>query len=408
MRFNKPYFNADAGAGAQGGGGGTTTPPATPPTSATPPATPPPATPSAEDEAKEFETLYLKGEQLSETEKAKFDALKGKYNAAFVDAEGKPLTPEQVKTQRELEAKVSTILAKPENERTPEELKFLADNTEADEPAPSVYSQVNELRGVEYDIDYGDTDPNSPEGIAIREDYIENTAREEFEKELQTKFPRAYQFFMHVSNGGKEEDFFKSENRDFKSIKLSDGNSSQQEKIVRTAFELKGISPAIMDTLVAGLKDSGKLAEVAKQELEALQAQQTKAEEARAAEVRAAREKQDKDLTDLATNVKTLVTKGFNNIVVPEKDRKGFLEFFSKEIDYHNGQIFRVKALDTKALEKELMSLYFEYKGGDLSGLVERKQKTAAAVKLKNSIKVQVTPRTQGGTNKNYIPLAEL
>lgn len=410
MLIRKPYFNADAGAGQTGGGGGTTNPDpnSNPNPSQSPAATggePPAGDPAVE--TKEFEDLSAKG-TLTDAEKARFEVLKSKYEVTFLGEDGKPLTPDQIKAHREIEAKVNAILAKPEDQRTAEDNAFLAENTEEDKPATTVYDQVNELRGVTYDIDYGDVDPASPEGIALREDHIEKQAIDGFENELRTKLPRAYQFFMHLQSGGKEDDFFKPENQDFKSIKLTKDNKGQQERIVRTALQLKGNSPIIIDTLIASLKDGGKLEEVATHELEALQAEQSKMEEAKAAKAAELKAKETKDLQSLADNVKALVNKGFDGIVIPEKERKAFLDHFAQQVDYHNGQIYRVQTIDQKELNKVMKAAYFEFKGGDLKGLVERTAKTQNAVKIRTKIKAQVTPKATGTQNKNYIPLGNL
>jgi hypothetical protein len=408
MRYGRRYYDPAAGAGAPGGGGGGTPPTPDSTGGAQGGGTPNP-TPEPEVEAKEFENLYIKGDTLSEAEKSRFEVLKGKYDLNFLGEDGKPLTPEALKAHREVEAKVNAIIAKPEEQRTPDEIKFLSENTEPDEPAPSVYSKVDEIRGTTYEIDYGDVDPNTPEGIALREDFIEKQAIESFENELQTKLPRAYQFFMHMKSGGKEEDFFKPENQDFKSIKLTAENKGQQEKVIRTAMQLRGNSPVIIDTLITSLKDTGKLHEVATQELEALQQQQVRAESERASKATELRQKQEQDMTVLAEGVKTLVKKGFDGIVVPEKEHKAFFEYFGQQIEYHNGQIFRINVLNPKELAKTMKAMYFEFKGGDLKGLVEREAKSKHALRIKSQVKTQVTPKAQGATGgKQYVPLSEI
>jgi hypothetical protein len=402
MRFSKPYFNPDAGAGTQGGGGGATTPPANQPPAnapATPPTTPP-TTPDASSE--------VKGDALTADEKARFDVLKGKYNITYFGEDGKtPLTPDQLKAYKETEAKVNQILEKPEDQRTAEDLKFLADNTEPDGPVPSVYDKVNELRERTYDIDYGDIDPLSPEGIVLREEHIEKTAIDEFENALKTKLPRAYQFMLHVQHGGKEEDFFKPENQDFRSIKLDKGQKGQQERLVRTALALKGNSPTIIDTLITSLKDSDKLFEVAEQELQALQQQQVQREQERSQKAAALKAQEEKDLSDLGNAFDTALKKGIDGIVIPEKDRKGFNEFFSQQIDYHNGQIYRVQTLNTKDLNKVLKAMYFEFKGGDLGGLVDRKAASKQAIKIKGAIKPTVTPKATSN-GKPFLPMSQV
>lgn len=394
MFIKKPYFNADAGADPNGGG-------------STPPA-PAPNPPAPEAEAKEFETLLAKEATLSEEEKTRFEALKGKFDYTPVGEDGKPLTPEELAAFKEVETKVNAILAKPEDQRTPEEIKFLEENTEEDVEEPNVYARVNELREIDEDIDYGDLDPTTPEGIAHRENVLEERAVRDFESGLAEKFPRGYQFLMHLAAGGTEEDFFKPENQDFRSVKLEPNDKKGQEKVLRDAMRAKGISPVIIDASITSLKDGAQLYEAAKAELEALQAQQAKQETEKARIVAAQKQKQEQDINSFYDVVEHSVKKGFDNIVVPQADQGPFLKFLSKHIDYHEGQFYRTKLIQPKELAKELKVAYFEFKGGDLKSVVENKAKSQQALRLKGKVvKHSITPKG-GNPQKRYLGLSEV
>jgi len=367
--------------------------------------------PEKEVETKELETLNSKDQTaLTEQEKARLTELQGKYEQVYKDAKGNVLTKEQVAAAKELETKVNTILNKPEDQWTPEEKKFIEENTEpTEENKKSVYQQIDEQRGLDLGIDYGDVDPLSVEGVALREEVLEKRAVKEYDNTLKAKYPRAYQFMVHVAQGGKEEDFFKPENADFKSLTINKEDKAGQEKILRMALAAKGNSSAIIEAVITSVKDKVALYETAKEELEKLQAEQNQKEQANLARANAMKQKEEQDYANLADSIETAVSKGFEGIVVPEKDRRSFLDFLGSRLDYNNGRFYVAKELNPKEITKELKYQYFEFKGGDLKGLVEREAKAQVARKIKSAIKAEIVPKNGGtGGSSNYKPLKEI
>ena len=158
-------------------------------------------------ETEKYGSYLSKGyDNLTDTEKKEFDTFKEKYEYQELDKEGKPLTEEAKKQIKETQDKIKAIELKAEKDRTVDETKFLADNLEVEEV--DVYKQVDELNGFSPEVDYGTADPKSAEGIAKRESSIVEAALKDYDDELKEKFPRAYQYFLHVQNGGKDDDFF--------------------------------------------------------------------------------------------------------------------------------------------------------------------------------------------------------
>lgn len=362
-----------------------------------------------EVEVKELETLAGKdATTLTDTEKTRLAELQGKYEEVVKGADGKPLTPEQVAAIKEVETKVNTILAKDPTTWTPEEKKFIEENTEEEKDKRSIYEQVDEAKGAALDIDYGDVDPNSVDGIILREETIAKSAVREYDNTLKEKYPRAYQLMLHLAQGGKEEDFYKPENADFKSLTITKEDKAGQENVLRIALAAKGNSSAIIEAVITSVKDSAKLYETAKDELEKLQAAQAKTEQERVARASALKKKEDDDFAALATSIETAVTKGFEGIVVPEKDKKGFLDFLSSRIDYSNGNFYVAKPLNAKEIAKELKYQYFEFKGGDLKGLIEREAKSQNTRKLKNSIQKTFVPKGTSTPPPKFTPISQL
>jgi hypothetical protein len=391
--------DGDGGTGPAGGGnpGGSTPPPAAPAAPA-----------DSEKETLELTELAGKEASLDDAGKARLNELRGKYDVVLKHEDGTPLTAEEVKVYRETEAKVTTILAKPEAQRTADEIKFLKENTE-DENQASVYDQVDELTGVKYDIDYGDIDPLTPQGIALREDHIADKAVEAFDNQLKAKYPRAYQLMLHLDAGGKEEDFFKPENSNFKAIVLKKDDVAGQEAALRLALTAKKMSPGMIDVLVTSLKDKGELYENAKTELEAMQKVQEVVEQQRAAVEQQRRQREEADMRGFADLLDNTIQKGFDGIVIPATDRAKFTKFIGDRIDYQNGTFYTVKTIDPKELAKELKVAYFEFKGGDLKGLVERTATTQNTLKIKAKVKQEFVPKSPAaGGGKPRIKIGDL
>jgi hypothetical protein len=194
-------------------------------------------------EVAELEGLLNK-ETLTEAEKVRANELKTKHASILdikeVDETGKPLTEEEKKAQKEKEDRIKAIQAKPEGQRTLDEVKFLKDNVIVQK---SIYEQVDELRGEAIPVNYEGTDPNSPEGILKREETIADLAVDAYDEQLQKNYPMGYDFLKHLQAGGKPEDFFKVAKQDFLSIQLSKTDVSTQESVYRTALGLKGLTP---------------------------------------------------------------------------------------------------------------------------------------------------------------------
>jgi hypothetical protein len=389
MNFKRIYFNANP----DGGGGADPNAPQLP----------------SDEETKLFQSLYEKGEDaLTEEEKKQFQTLKGKFDLEEIGEDGKPLTPEQKKAIQEVETKVKTILAKPEKERTVDEINFLKENTEIEEP--DLYSQVDEITGYPVKLDYGDVDPKSPEGIAKREVFIRETAQKEYDELLRERYPRAYAFMNHIATGGKEEDFFKPENKDYLSVSLTKTDTVAQESFYRQALALRGNKPEQIEALVRYAKDSGKLFEESKSELEALQARQ-KLEEERKTE---ASEREQREYSEAVTSFYNLlqqqIEKGINGSVIPIPERRNFLKFVADNTIYdnENKRFTIIRSVDPKNIEKEMALEWFKYKGGDLKAMVEAKAKTENAIKIKKRYSAKITPRSAGATTKRIVSLGEL
>lgn len=395
MIIQTPYFNPD---------------PTPTPTGGTPPPTPPDPTEGGtpNPEVTELETLTSKdAATLTDVEKTRLTELQTKYDVVLKDDKGNPLTPEQITAYKEKEKKFNEILAKPEDKRTKEEIDFLKENGNEEENKKSLYEQVDEFTGNKLEIDYEGIDPMSVEGVARREQVIREAAAREFDQTIKAKYPRAYQYMLHLSQGGKEEDFFKPENQNFTSLTIKKDDPAQQEQILRAVLAAKGNSPVIIDASITSLKD-GQLYETAKAELEAIQAVQKQRELQREQQAEAKKRREDQEVEQFSNQLDSAIVKGFDGIVVPQVERDKFQKFVYEQLDYQNGNFMLVKRIDPKELSKMLKTAYFEFKGGDLKGLIDRSAATKNALKFKSAIKVEIVPKGAGTQASKYVPLGSI
>lgn len=366
-----------------------------------------------EAEIVEFETLSAKdAAALTAEEKVRFDALSAKYEVQELDEEGKPLSPEAKAKFVEVKTKVDAILAKPEDKRTPEEIKYLTDNTEEDKSSTkSVWEQVDEMTGRPVEVDYeaeGIKDPTSPEGVALREEVIREQTIAEYEQVMKEKAPRAYELMIHLAQGGKEEDFFAPENEDFSRITVKKDDLAGAERVYRKALVLKGNAPDEIDALVQTAKDNSKLYDKAKAELEALQQGQAERTTRNEQRIRALEKKKVEDMDKMGTTLETKIKSGFGGIQVPILERQKFLAQLGSSITYDGrGNFLLVKEVKAENIDNVLKTEYFGFKNGDLKTVADNLAKTKNAIKIKNSFKTKVVPKSQG-ERKVAVPLSQI
>lgn len=357
-------------------------------------------------ETTQLETLLAKDvTALTAEDKVKLDQLKTKYNITEVNEDGLELTPEQKQAKAATDKKISDISAKSEGQRTLEEIQFLKDNTQE---VSDIYEEVDQLSGIPVAVDYGNIDPKSAEGILKREETIREQAANQYDAELKQEFPVAYQLMLHLKNGGKTEDFFKSDTDDYQSVVLAKLDTTLQETIYRKALTIRGNTPEQVDSLVQIAKDKGKLYDQSKFELENLQRKQLIEERGRAEGAKAAELKEAQLQSSFNQEFASLLEKGVKGVVIPKTERKQFEDFMKSSIYVQAGRLLYVKEINPKDLQDEVAANYFKFKKGDLSVIAARKASSMNADKVRASIKYKITPKSTADKPVAYTPLSQL
>jgi len=368
-------------------------------------AVPPTAEQIAADETR-LEELTSKEESLTEVEKTELANIQSKYDLKTVREDGTEYTPEELKKIEDDIKKVDLIRAKPEDQRTIAEIKFLNDNSI--EAITDLYSQVDELTGNDLGIDYGDLKANTPEWVARREETIADRAMENYDKQLKNDFPLAYQLLLHQQAGGKVEDFLKVNTQDYTSVVLSREDKGTQEMIYRQALAVRGNTQEQVDALIQVAKDKGKLFENSEAELKKLQAGQKSEMAQNEQRIRAAKAVETQVIQNFSTSFNGMLDKGFAGIKVPQAQKAGFNDFIGSQVFVRDGKLIQYKELDSKDLENEIAAQYFKFMKGDLTKVVERRANSIVANQLKNRVKQKLVPKSSNMQQSKIVPMAEV
>lgn len=353
-----------------------------------------------------LETLLSKEEaQLTTEEKASLITLKGKYNIEELNEDGTALTPEQKTAKVALEKKLTDTLAKPENQRTLEEIKFIQDNIV--KPV-SVYEEVDQLSGISVSVDYGTVNPLSAEGIMKREEALRTQAVQEYDQQLKEETPLAYQFMLHLKQGGTAEDFLARETDNYQDIELTKTDVAGQESIYRKSLTLKGNTAEQVDALVQIAKDKGKLFESSKVELVGLQKRQALDNQKREQGIKAQQGRETQLTNSFFSELDKALNTGIKGVTIPKAEHKAFAEFVKENTYMRDGKLLYIKELDPKNLQEELAANYFKFKKGDLSAIVTRRAASLNAERVKAAIKYKITPKSEGQGAPKYVPMSQI
>lgn len=272
-----------------------------------------------------------------------------------------------------------------------------------DEDGTQFIDAVEKITGRKYDIKYPDgVFPNTPEGIAHRENAIRDLAVQDFETWFQRENPRAYAYFLHLQGGGTDDTFL----GDQKGYQLPEqtamkASADMQSQVYTQDLMLKGLDAPTAKALVdMAVKDNtlGAKADAAWANLDKIQKDQLKA----------LQEDNEKAEKLFNTNLAALTARISNGIksemsfVVPEAHQPAFQKYIMDNLRYDNGNFYMVQPVGTDNLKVAMETLFFQYMKGDLSSLVTKEAKTKAAQTLRLRLKgTSATPGSGNGVVNN-------
>lgn len=273
------------------------------------------------------------------------------------------------------------------------------------------YTAVDQLTGTPVTVDYGEVDPLSPEGVALRDKAVRQDEVSRFENHLKTNDPRSYAYFLHRSAGGDDESFFAQ-----KTVALPDEATFQnsveaQTSLYRKALIDRGVDEDIADASVAkAIKDNTlglKAAQVYKNIRESQARELVEAEEAAARQEAEFVQKCDATINTLNSNIDN----GSMKFIVPDAKKVEFKQFVKDSLRHEDGKFYAVSEI-TGTPQNVLEALYFQYIKGDLKSLIEKRAETKAVQRLKLGVQKASGGLPKGATAakkaSTYVPLGSI
>ena len=275
-----------------------------------------------------------------------------------------------------------------------------ADDTDnvADEPTENsseFWKAVEDITGIELEVEYPEgVDPLSPEGVALREQTLANSAVDNYDNHLKETHPRAYAFFLHLQNGGTEESFFEQKAPTLPTRTEFLANLDVQSETVKNSLILKGVPPNVAQATVdAYLKDnilSEEAVKIYDQYEDAQRRQIAEAELLNSENLR----RQKENEKALINTVQEGITKEMN-FVIPQAKVNDFTNFVYDNIRQDNGEYYLVQPINRDSIKTTLEALYLQYVKGDIRSLVERQAKNKAVQRLR--LNMEKDSRTKAG-----------
>lgn len=256
---------------------------------------------------------------------------------------------------------------------------------------------------------------DSPEGVVA---YVSSVIQAREEEIREATVNRLYQevpvledvINYYVANGNSLEGF--NEIPDRTNITIDESNEAQCESIIRQAFKELG-RPGDVNKYIQYFKDSGQLADVAKEELAALQEADKATKEQLAAEAeRVAKEDEEKELaywSDVKKVVESKKIAGYqipDNIIIERDGKKisatptDFFNYMYQVDDKGKSRyMYDLEKRDPKThRDDQILRAYLTFVGGNYGSLVDMaiKDKEVKNIKLK-SVKttakgIKITP----------------
>lgn len=291
--------------------------------------------------------------------------------------------------EQETEEEKELRLAKEqEDELTEEEQEALAKKKTEDEG--SFWGDVEAITGNSIEVDFGDVEPDSPEGAALREEVLTKRAVEDNLAYLEENFPEGFKALMHVSNGGKVEDLLSASTTDYKSLVIEETNVEAQKSFMKDYYIDKGFSEAKALRNVEDDEDSEeglfKNFSAALKEKQDFQETSTKETFERQEKIKLAQDNQDRKFGETLSSVINTGKVGSFNI--PKKDAESFYNHVLNHVQRQdNGTYALTVPLTNENFGEQLQQMFFGFKKGDLSKFVETKAATENSKRLKRNMR---------------------
>lgn len=349
----------------------------------------------------------------TETEEVETDNEETDENEEQEEVIEKPKAKATEKKVEKVEKKIETIKTQEEEDesKTPDAIKGKteeADKEGEEESDPlKFFEEVEKVTGRAVEVDYGDVDPLSPQGVALRESAVVEQALDSWLEEMENNFPTVFRALKHANNGGDPAELFtQTTTRDYSKVALKEGDDALAKQILTEYYQAKGVkNPAKLAQLLETDEDStGGLVGEASAALKELQTEQ---EEQRnkvlEEQERKAAEQKKKDTLLITAVDEVLESRQLGDFKIADRNEAGqFRQYVLQNIrKTTDGKYEIATPLDDRNLTKQLQFQYFQFKQGDLSKIIQQKVGTEKAKDLRLRLKGEQEKKKTTTTSEN-------
>lgn len=275
------------------------------------------------------------------------------------------------------------------------------DDDDGDTEDGTFWDDVDKLTGVKIEVDYQGVDPESPEGAVLREEAVSRYAIDNHLNRLKDLFPREFRALEHAANGGQLEDLFSPQEPDFSQITVKEDDvDAQRAQMMSYYTNFKGFSTAKAKRMIEADEDSEEgLFKTTQDAIKERAAIQEKERIKREENTRKQAEAQKQADIQMVNTISGVIKKGeLGTFRVPKSEVADFENFIFSSVTRNNqGGYTIVQQIDPNALEKQLQAMYFAFKGGELSSIIQTAAKSERAKQTKRTLKRQKQQRVSDG-----------
>jgi hypothetical protein len=284
-----------------------------------------------------------------------------------------------------------------EEEDSPEDPEQSEEEDEAQDQQ-QFWQEVSKITGVELEVEYGEIDPLSPQGVAMREKALGEKVIDDFLGRLEEEYPAVYQALQYAHAGGDVRELYQ-EDKDYSKIVIQDDDEDHAKLVLSDYYQRKGFNEARAKRMIAadGESEEGLVA-TAKAALAEMVEEQTADRQSKLEEKQRAAQAQRQADQKFLTSISSLIESGkLDSFRIPDKKEAAqFMQHLRGSIQRDGqGGYLLVTPVDSTKLEKQLQAEYFKFKGGDLSKLITVKAETENTKKLRLRLQAQEkTPKS--------------
>jgi hypothetical protein len=306
-----------------------------------------------------------------------------------------------------------TDLPAPDPESDPVDSVDPVTDSEPDGDDAPYYDAVDALWGTPLDVDYGDIEPETPEGSFIREKAIAKRAVDSFEEYIKESDPRAYAYMLHRRNGGSDEEFLSTAKEDLPDLERLQESVDLQTRVYTRWLIEKGAGEDEANAVVQAAAKNGKLVERAEVAWNSWKQQ----------EANYLKDIQDKNNEDEVTfrrsvaefseSLKKAITNPEGNLQIPEAKKAEFMQHMKSLVKYDpETKVFSiVQEIDPKNLGKLIDKEFLGFTKGGLKDLVEKQAGVQVVKRLKAKVQqgdARKRPSTVASVDDTFLALGDL